>query len=136
MKSLIALLLLTTPAMADEFWSTPKGEAFYDIDVNQTAVFAVPMSGTMARFYIPGLVGVWPRSMMWDGYWILPDTVTTGTRCDAVLSGPDGVVSHVWGHLLIEFDDLPQTGWTAVLGDCFAGVEREIRAEPVPVTGP
>jgi hypothetical protein len=132
MKYFLALLALAAPAHADEIWTTAQGEAFYDIDVNQTAVFSVPVEGGVARLYIPGLAGVWPRSGVWEGYWLLPETSADQPSCDAMLAAPDGSESHSWGSALVAFDDMPATGWTALTGWCTSPAAASIRANPLP----
>lgn len=131
MKYLLALLALAAPAQADEMWTTAQGEAFYDIDVETTAVFSVTVDGGVARLYIPNLVGVWPRSGVWEGYWIMPENLADMPVCDATLTGPDGKQSQTWGTALIAFDDMPSTGWTALTGWCTSPVATTIRATPV-----
>ena len=54
---LAALLLLASPALADEMWTaTGGGMVIYEQDAGDTAIFSFPMGGRSARLYIPGLV--------------------------------------------------------------------------------
>ena len=127
MKSLLALLLLATPALADEMWTTPSGQAFWDLDAANASVFAVPTPRGDLRLYIPGLADRIEKRGVHQAYWI----GTGDTDCGATLTGPDGVASADWGFGTVTFDapTFP-TGWTATLGRCNALPAFGLRAEP------
>jgi hypothetical protein len=126
-KPLIAALLLATPALADESWTTEYGIAYWDSDVDGQAIFSMPSdTGTNVRIYLPGFSTQVERGAHW-GYWILADG---STACDSDMVGIDGVSSGTWGNVLLTFDkkDYPSS-WTAVFGSCFEDLEHGVRAD-------
>ena len=127
MKSLAALFLLATPAVADETWMTAQGQAVYVADIDYTAVLSIPLDGRVVHLYFDGLAGNSTERYVFNGYWI-------GKRaglCSAALTGPDGRSSKDWGLARIAFD-LPAfpTGWTATMGNCTYDADWSVRADP------
>ena len=104
-------LTLATPALADEVWTTPFGDAIYEADVADTTILTVPQPDGIMRVYIPGLAGNFDNRGTHSGYWI-------------------GTGSRQWGEVILSFDrpGFP-TGWTLVAGDCFAPPFWTVRGE-------
>ena len=119
-------LTLATPALADEVWTTPFGDAVYQADVGDTTILTVPQPDGIMRVYIPGLAGNFDNRGTHSGYWI-----GSGEGfCPASLTGIDGTGSRQWGEVILSFDRPAfPTGWTLVAGDCFAPPFWTVRGE-------
>lgn len=126
-RSITALMLLATPAVADEIWNLPTGKAIYEADIGETAIFSVPYEGGRANMYIDGLGGNYRTRGYHEGYWMGNGAGT----CSAQMIGPDGFQTYNWGRINIIFDNSEGfTGWTAYFSNCFAEPTEELRAEP------
>ena len=129
MRAVLSALLsltLAAPALADETWATPYGEAIYEQDLNQTTILTVPEPETLLRVYIPGLAGNYTDRSTHFGYWIADGY----DYCPARLVGEDGFGSFQWGSVILIFDGPAfPTSWTMLLGDCFDTPLRSIRGE-------
>jgi hypothetical protein len=133
----LLLALVATPALADEVWTTFRGNIVYDsVTADGTAVFTAPAiifnpeapKGSVVRMYIPGMDTVPDARYRHMGFWLLEG----GTNCTMGLTGPDGVTSTDWG--LVEFMfDAPgfPTGFTMSWGYCEFDKFEFLRAIPV-----
>ena len=124
---ILALALTTAaPALADEIWSTPFGDAIYEADIGDTTIITVPQTDGVMRVYLPGLAGNYDSRGTHTGYWI----GNGEGYCPAGLTGIDGTGSRQWGEVILAFDYAAYpTGWTLVVGDCFAPPYWTIRGE-------
>ncbi|MCX7300738.1 MAG: hypothetical protein NTX73_10250 [Rhodobacterales bacterium] len=115
MKRIAALLLLATPAAADEVWNSNWGQVVYQADIGSTAVLSVPYATGMASLYIQGLGGNADQRGVHQAYWISTET----GPCEATMTGPDGVSSTNWGVATVIFDkpEYP-SGFTVLWGIC------------------
>ena len=126
MKSLVALLMLATPAMADETWMTAQGQAVYVADIDYTAILSVPQDGGVVHLYFDGLAGNSTDRYVFNGYWIGKGA----GLCSAALTGPDGRSSTNWGLARIAFDAPAfPTGWTVTMGNCGYDADWSLRAD-------
>lgn len=128
MKAALALLLLATPALADEAWMTDGGIVYYQADVGNVAVLQFPYGDGIASLYVEGLPGAMAARGTHAGYWIADGA----GPCTATLTGPDGYAGTNWGWATIEFDaKVFPSGFTAFMGECsYDGLSWEMRAEP------
>ncbi len=119
-------LTLAAPAVADEVWFTPFGQAIYEADIGDTTVITVPQPDGMMRVYIPGLAGNYDNRGTHTGYWF----GTGEGYCPAGLTSIEGTGSRQWGSVILAFDRPAfPTGWTMVIGDCFEAPYWTIRGE-------
>ena len=124
---LAALLLLATPALADEAWVSDMGDIIYEAEEAGAAIFSFAnVDAYPATLVIPGLAGNYANRSVHEAFWI----GTGAGFCPAFLSLPgDDVGSTNWGRALISFDEpgFP-TGFTLTLGGCFGPLDTVIRA--------
>ena len=127
MKTMIALVLLSTPVMADETWVTANGPAVYEADIGPTGILSVPMGVGRAHLYFDGLGGNSEERFVMTGYWIGP---TGDGPCTSTMTEPDGMSLANWGLARIAFDrpGFP-TGWTVTMGNCGFDGDWSIRAD-------
>ena len=84
MKFVVAALCLalSSPALADESWSNPAGQAIYEKDIGDIAVLSIPYGDRRAQLYLEGLGGNFSDRSLHHGYWIAPGT----GPCSAVIA--------------------------------------------------
>ena len=115
MKYFTALLLLASPAAADEVWNSNWGQVVYLADAGSTAILTVPYATDVAHIYVEGLAANAEARGVHNGYWISADA----GPCEATLTGPDGVSSTNWGRVTVIFDNPAYpSGFTALWGIC------------------
>ena len=120
------LLALPGAALADETWHTDGGEAVYEADIGEIAVFSIPGETGRINLYLEGLGGNYDDRSAHRGYWIGPGP----GECSAALGGPDGRTSDQWGRVVLMFDRAAApTGWTALLGRCLDEPADPVRAD-------
>lgn len=122
----IAALFFSTPAMADEVWSTPRGDAYYSEEMEGFALFRVPWGEIEATLYFEGLAGNYDNRDIHEGYWIAPGA----GDCPAALVGIDDQISTDWGRVTLVFDgpSFP-TSWSAIFTTCFNNDPFSIRGD-------
>lgn len=121
---LAALTLFATQASADEMWATAHGNAIYETEIGNAAVFTVPEAGRTLRVYLPGLAGNYDNRSTHSGYWLSDGP----GLCPASILAPDGAQSRDWGRVTLAFDGPAfPTSWTMLVGDCFGEPQRAVR---------
>lgn len=123
----LAALLLATPAVADEVWTSDMGQIVYQTEENGAAHFSFTnVDAYPATLVIPGLAGNYSDRGVHDAYWIGEGA----GYCDAFLTIPGSdLPSTNWGRAVVSFDQPSfPTGFTMTLGDCFGPLTYAIRA--------
>lgn len=123
------------PALADEVWTTPYGDVYYETDLNNgQGVLRNDDEGMITRFYIDNLAGNATGRSTYTGFWVglTPEGEQPVIACDVGLEDPiSGKVSFDWGQLTLSFIDPDYPGrWIAFGGECFGEPEDMIFAEP------
>jgi hypothetical protein len=130
MRLSLALLALTatTPALADEVWSTPIGDIVYERDMGTVAIWKQNANDTTYTYYILGLGGNTAERYFHTGYWLAPGA----GNCDVAITGPDKQTSTTWGHVSVAFDfgGFP-SGFTMQTSACGEPMDGFLRAEPL-----
>ncbi len=126
-RATLTALLLATPAVADESWTSVWGDIIYEDERHGDAIFSfVNFDGYVATLVIPGLAGNYSNRGMHDAYWLGQGSQV----CNGFLSSPDGITSGQYGQALVVFDHAAfPTGFTLELGECFDPPTYSIRAE-------
>jgi len=120
-----AAALLPHAAMADEYWSTDRGEASYTEEIQGFAIVRVPWGDVEATLYLESLAGNHDQRGVHEGYWIAPGA----GDCTAALVGIDDQVSTGWGRVSLAFDGPSYpSGWTATFTTCFNDDPFAVRA--------
>ena len=128
---LVAAVVITSSALADEVWETPEGDITYLADEGSTAVFGFHAPDGEVRFYFPGLVGNFENRGLHTGYWIKVDDPASNTdeaanNCGITMTGLDGFSSAQWGTAKINFTTRSfPSDITIIAGAC---AETETRA--------
>ncbi len=123
----LAALLLATPAVADEVWTSDMGQVVYQTEENGAAILSFTnVDAYPATLVIPGLAGNYSDRGVHDAYWIGQGA----GYCDAFLTIPGSdQPSTNWGRAVVSFDQPSfPTGFTMTLGDCFGPLTYAIRA--------
>jgi hypothetical protein len=126
----IILLALagTTPAIADEVWSTDYGTVIYQEDRGKTAIWTYGDSSNGSLF-IEGVAGQFKSRGTYYGYW---SQSTSKVRCETYREGRDGKSTHYWGNFRVQFLD-PEfpSRWSAIFGYCNQPPNSPWRAYPI-----
>ncbi|MEO9971090.1 MAG: hypothetical protein ABJG15_14930 [Hyphomonadaceae bacterium] len=131
-----AILGLSSPAFADEQWTSGDSTIVYEIDDGDMAVFSVDGM----RLYIDGLAGVTENRGSYHGIWMLDEAPVVDAGGDPVdgcgfsMLRPDdsGEVSEYWGQVEITFIDAEfPSVWIGYFGDCFDGASETMIARPL-----
>ncbi len=123
----LAALLLATPAVADEVWTSDMGQVVYQTEENGAAILSFTnVDAYPATLVIPGLAGNYSDRGVHDAYWIGEGA----GYCDAFLTIPGrDQPSTNWGRAVVSFDQPSfPTGFTMTMGDCFGPLTYAIRA--------
>ena len=137
LKSVLATLslgLIGMPAIADEIWSTPIGDVYYDHDTDDDwAVLSYPGANDVRGLaYLKNLAGIYKGRGAYAGIWIEPDSPDT-EKCNVAISDPEtGEPRYTWGQVELVFTepDFP-SGWVAIRGDCFNPPSNYLIGKPV-----
>lgn len=127
--ALAALVTVSAPAMADEVWSTSRGDMQWETTLGEIAVFNLYGDGVAPsefRLFLHGLGSdVMGGRGNYLGYW----TSESGVRsCSASLTDPMGTTTYDWGTVELAFDrpEFP-SGWSAQIGYCVDPREEAVR---------
>jgi hypothetical protein len=124
----LAIAATTTPAIADEVWSSDYGAVVYQQDRGKTAIWTY---GDSARgsIFIEGLAGKYTSRGIYYGYW---SQSSSKIRCDTAREGRDGTSTYYWGSFRIQFiePEFPSR-WSAMFGYCNEPPSLPWRAYPI-----
>lgn len=117
---LIAAIVATTPAAADEQWQTQFGLVQWETDVGDVAVFHLAEPDDLGlRLFVPGLpFDIDGGRGVYFGFWTAEDGEFA---CPAQLVDPQGRVTAYWGQFTLNFvgDGFP-SDWAGLMGECFS----------------
>ena len=121
-------MIYSSPAIADEVWSSDYGPVIYQADRGKTAIWTYGDSASGSMF-IEGLAGQFKYRGTYYGYW---SQSTSKVRCETYREGRDGKSTYYWGSLRIQFLD-PEfpSRWSAVFGYCNQSPNLPWRASPI-----
>jgi len=126
-------ILFSTPAMADEIWSTARGhQIVYERDAGSTAVLSyTPEQGLeKGLIFVVGLGGVSEGRGAYEAYWVEADDA--GTQCAAALTDAEGKTWKRWGVAEVTFARRTfPSRITVRRGECFKGLGAGVSARPV-----
>jgi hypothetical protein len=124
----LMMVVTTSPAIADEVWSSDYGNVIYQQDRGKTAIWTY---GDSARgsLFIDGLAGKFTNRDTYHGYW---SQSTSKVRCETFREGRDGKPTYYWGNFRIQFldPDFPSR-WSASFGYCNQPLRLSWRAYPI-----
>ncbi|MEL6777827.1 MAG: hypothetical protein AAFO06_11265 [Cyanobacteria bacterium J06597_16] len=129
--SVLSVLLLSGPALADERWSTSEYDVTYQEDRGNTAIWTYGDDEVLGTIFIDGLGGVFTGRTDYLGYWTQE---TSSLRCDTFREGADGEPTYYWGQFHITFLDADfPSRWYADFGLCDR--KPSIHLDATPITG-
>lgn len=124
----LAIVVTTSPAIADEVWSSDYGNVIYQADRGKTAIWTY---GDSARgsIFIDGLAGKFNGRDTYYGYW---SQSKSKIKCETFREGRDGKATYYWGSFRIQFleREFPSR-WSATFGYCNQPLNLSWRAYPI-----
>jgi hypothetical protein len=124
----LATIAITSPAIADEVWSSDYGNVIYQVDRGKTAIWSY---GDSARgsIFIDGLAGKFNARDNYYGYW---SQSKSSVRCDTFREGRDGKPTYYWGSFRVQFLEAEfPSRWSATFGYCNQPLNLSWRAYPI-----
>ncbi len=122
-STLVAGLLASAPAFADEAWISDAGPIIYAEDIENHAVLLLTQADGIERhFFVRDLAGNFDDRLGWfDGYWVASGISgkTAGDSCPFSIIAANGEAYDTWGQVVVTFDSpVFPSGFTAISGMC------------------
>lgn len=128
---MIATLLFAAmpPALADEVWTTARGDIVYLEDIGEVAHWVFTTDSVTYDIFLPGLAGNTESRGAFSGYFL----VSGSDLCGIEMKGPAGWRSAHWGEVVVDFYEpgFP-SGFSFYRGECFVSANHgeALVAEP------